>query len=67
MPIGPTAPAVAVNKNGFPINSGDAVTISGTVASVSGTGPACTVTVTLAGSGNSVSVQGKDMTNTASL
>jgi hypothetical protein len=52
----------ATDRAGKPLNNGDAVTIIGTITAVSGTGPTATLTVTLAGSGVSVStVQGQDI------
>lgn len=58
----PTATSYPSSRAGKPINIGDAVTIVGSVTAVSGTGPTATLTVTLAGSGVSVStVQAQDV------
>lgn len=58
----PTSTSYPSSRAGKPINIGDAVTIVGSVTAVSGTGPTATITVTLAGSGVSVStVQAQDV------
>ena len=57
----PTSTSYPSTRSGKPINIGDALTVEGTVTAVSGTGPSATVTITLAGSGNSVNVQAQDV------
>lgn len=57
----PTATSYPSSRVGKPINVGDAVTVVGTVASVSGTGPTATVNVTGLGSGITVAVQANDV------
>ena len=57
----PTSTSYPSTRAGKPINISDGVTIEGFVTAVSGTGPSATLTITLAGSGNSVSVQAQDV------
>lgn len=57
----PTATSYPVARTGKPINVGDAVSVVGTVASVSGTGSTATVVVTLLGSQTNVNVQAQDV------
>lgn len=56
----PTATSYPSARNGKPINVGDAVTVVGTVSSVSGTGPTATVNVSTLGSSTSIAVQAND-------
>jgi hypothetical protein len=49
------------DRAGKPVNTGDGVTIVGTVTSTSSTGPSANVVVKLAGSGNTVTVQAQDV------
>ena len=60
----PTSTSYPSTRAGKPINVSDAATVIGTVSAVSGTGPSATVTITLAGSGNSVNVQAQDVAAT---
>ena len=57
----PTSTSYPSSRAGKPINVGDSVTIVGTVTAVSGTGPEADLTVTLAGSGDSVTVDAFDV------
>ena len=57
----PTATSYPSSRAGKPINTNDNVTIVGQVTAVSGTGPTATLTVTLAGSLTSVTVQAQDV------
>lgn len=57
----PTATSYPSSRAGKPINLNDAVTIVGTVTAVTGTGPTATLTITLAGSLTSVTVQAQDV------
>jgi acyl dehydratase len=52
------------NRAGKPVTTGDQVTVVGTVASVSGSGPTGSVVVTLATTGTNVTVEGQDVYNT---
>ena len=61
----PTATSYPSSRAGKPINVGDAVTVVGTVASVSGTGPTATVTITGLGSGINASCQANDVAASA--
>lgn len=56
----PTSTAYPSTRAGKPINLNDGITVVGFVTAVSGTGPSATVTLTLAGSGASVTVQAQD-------
>jgi hypothetical protein len=57
----PTATQYPSARSGKPINLQDQATVQGFVTAVSGTGPAATVTIQLAGSGLSVNVQAQDV------
>jgi hypothetical protein len=52
---------VATGAHGKGLANLDLVTINGQVTNISGSGPAATITVKLAGSGNSVSVKANDI------
>jgi hypothetical protein len=60
----PTSTSYPSTRAGKPININDQITVVGFVTSVAGTGPSATVTVQLAGSGNSVNVQAQDVAAT---
>lgn len=49
------------NRTGKQINAGDLVTVVGTVASVSGSGPTGSVVVTLGVTNTNVTVKGQDV------
>jgi hypothetical protein len=49
------------SRSGKPVNTGDLVTVAGTVSSVSGSGPTGSVVVTLATTGTNVTVKGQDV------
>lgn len=57
----PTSTSYPVARSGKPINLQDAVTVVGTVTAVSGTGATASLTVLLAGSATSVTVQAQDV------
>lgn len=52
--------ATGTTRAGKPVETNDYVTLVGQVTNVSGSGPTATLTVTLAGSGNSISAQAND-------
>ena len=52
--------AQGTTRAGLPVQTGDLVTLVGKVTNVTGSGPTATLTVTLDGSGNSISAQAND-------
>jgi hypothetical protein len=48
------------SRAGKPLNVNDAVTVIGFITAITGTGNTATITVQLAGSGNSISAQAQD-------
>ncbi len=57
----PTSTSYPSARSGKPINLLDPVTVVGSVTAVSGTGPTASLTVLLAGSGTTVTVQAQDV------
>jgi hypothetical protein len=57
----PTSTSYPVSRDGKPINLQDNATIVGVVTAVSGTGPTASLTILLAGSQTSVTVQAQDV------
>jgi len=57
----PTAQEYPISRAGKPINLGDQVTVLGTVSAVTGTGSDATLTITLVGSGGSISAEARDV------
>lgn len=55
----------ATDRAGKPISVGDAATVVGTVAAISGSGPSATITFTLYGSNTNVTVKAQDVAATA--
>lgn len=54
---------VATSRAGKPVNVGDAASVAGVVAAVSGTGPTATITFTLATTNTNVTVKAQDLYN----
>jgi len=48
------------SRAGKPLNVNDAVTVIGSITAITGSGNTATITVQLAGSGNSISAQAQD-------